>query len=93
MHGRDQDVCAKQAMQELKGKLPIERARMRLRLQLPGSCREELMAMLAQRQASVESQDLDMQTTQVLPSSPMLCVFFLHFIITLPHQRVLASTG
>ena len=55
----------RQAMQELKGKLPIERARMRMQVQLPGSCREELMALLAQKQATVESQDLGLQTNQV----------------------------
>ena len=59
-------------MQELKGKLPIERARMRLRLQLPAGSREELLHMLAQRQASIESQDLGMQTNQVQPFSNSL---------------------
>ena len=59
-----------QAMQELKAKLPIERARMRLRVQLPASCREELMAILTQKQATVESQDLGLQTNQVPRPAP-----------------------
>ena len=52
-------------MQELKGKLPIERARMRLKLQVPVRASQELMQLLAGKQATIESQDLGIQSNQV----------------------------
>ena len=52
-------------MQELKGKLPIERARMRLKVQVPVRASQELMQLLASKQATIESQDLGIQSNQV----------------------------
>ena len=52
-------------MQELKGKLPIERARMRLKVQVPVRATQELMQLLASKQATIESQDLGIQSNQV----------------------------
>ena len=42
-----------QAVQPLKEQLPIERARMRLKIQIPSGSREELMALLQSRQATI----------------------------------------
>ncbi len=57
-------------MQELKGKLPIERARMRLKVQVPVRASQELMQLLASKQATIESQDLGIQSNQVPASLP-----------------------
>lgn len=54
-----------QALQQLKEKLPIERARMRLKIQLPVTCRTDLIQLLAGQQATVESEDLAMHNSQV----------------------------
>ena len=54
-----------QAVQELKGQLPIERARMRLKVAVPVTCRQDLMQLLASKQASIESQDLGLHNNQV----------------------------
>ena len=56
-----------QAVQPLKEHLPIERARMRLKIQVPSSSREELMSLLGSKQATVESQDLGFSNNQVRP--------------------------
>ena len=61
-----------QAVQSLKEQLPIERARMRLKIQIPSGSREELMALLQSRQATIESQDLGLSNNQVMAASQML---------------------
>ncbi|EIE26602.1 Shwachman-Bodian-diamond syndrome, partial [Coccomyxa subellipsoidea C-169] len=53
------------ALQQLKEKLPIERARMRLRLQIPVTCRNDLMQLLASQQATIESEDLALHNSQL----------------------------
>ena len=58
-----------QAVQPLKEQLPIERARMRLKIQIPSGSREELMALLQSRQATIESQDLGLSNNQVMTVS------------------------
>jgi hypothetical protein len=58
-----------QALQQLKEKLPIERARMRLKLQIPVTCRNDLMQLLASQQARTESEDLGLHNSQVTPTS------------------------
>ena len=60
-----------QAVQPLKEQLPIERARMRLKIQIPSGSREELMALLQIRQATIESQDLGLSNNQVMTASHM----------------------
>ena len=60
-----------QAVQPLKEQLPIERARMRLKIQVPSGSREELMALLQSRQAAIESQDLGLSNNQVKTASHM----------------------
>jgi ribosome maturation protein SDO1 len=54
-----------QALPQLKQQLPIERARMRLRMQLPVSCRTDLLQLLNEKQATVESEDLGISSNQV----------------------------
>ncbi len=54
-----------QAVQPLKEQLPIERARMRLKIQVPSSSREELISLLETKQATIESQDLGFNNNQV----------------------------
>ena len=61
-----------QAVQSLKEQLPIERARMRLKIQVPSGSREELMTLLQSRQATIESQDLGLSNNQVVAAGPML---------------------
>ena len=61
-----------QAVQPLKEQLPIERARMRLKIQIPSGSREELMALLQSRQATTESQDLGLSNNQVMTASHIL---------------------
>ena len=61
-----------QAVHPLKEQLPIERARMRLKIQIPSGSREELMALLQSRQATIESQDLGLSNNQVMTASHML---------------------
>ncbi|BDA40780.1 Ribosome maturation protein SBDS [Coccomyxa sp. Obi] len=53
------------ALQQLKENLPIERARMRLKLQIPVTCRNDLMQLLAGQQATVESEDLGLHNSQL----------------------------
>ena len=67
-------ICATylQAVQPLKEQLPIERARMRLKIQIPSGSREELMALLQSRQATIESQDLGLSNNQVMTVSHVL---------------------
>ena len=65
-----QPVCM-QAVQPLKAQLPIERARMRLKIQVPSRSREELMAILESKQATIESQDLSFSNDQVLAGPPV----------------------
>ena len=60
-----------QAVQPLKEQLPIERARMRLKIQIPASSRDELMSLLESKQATVESQDLGFSNNQVMPARKM----------------------
>ena len=60
-----------QAVQPLKEQLPIERARMRLKIQIPASSRDELMSLLGSKQATVESQDLGFSNNQVTSASKM----------------------
>ena len=59
-----------QAVQPLKEQLPIERARMRLKIQVPSSTREELISILESKQAAIESQDLGFSNNQV-PARPV----------------------
>ena len=68
---REQPVCV-QAVQPLKEQLPIERARMRMKLQVPSSSREELISLLQTKQATIESQDLGFNNNQV-PAGWGLC--------------------
>ena len=67
-----------QAVQPLKEQLPIERARMRLKIQIPSGSREELMALLQSRQATIESQDLGLSNNQVMTVSHV-CRWGCHF--------------
>ena len=59
-----QPVCV-QAVQPLKEQLPIERARMRLKIQVPSNSREELISLLETKHATIESQDLGFNNNQV----------------------------
>ena len=61
-----------QAVQPLKEQLPIERARMRLKIQVPSSSREELISLLEIKQATIESQDLGFNNNQV-PAGSEYC--------------------
>ncbi len=70
-----------QALQQLKEKLPIERARMRLRLQIPVTCRNDLMQLLASQQATIESEDLALHNSQVGQLRMSTCLFIKHVFI------------
>ena len=61
-----------QALQQLKEKLPIERARMRLKLQIPVTCRNDLMQLLTSQQATTESEDLGLHNSQVRHILPLM---------------------
>ncbi len=80
-------------MQELKGKLPIERARMRLKVQVPVRASQELMQLLASKQATIESQDLGIQSNQVPASLPLPIHALRHLCCSRAFQEVRCSSG
>ena len=62
-----------QALPHLKENLPIERAKMRLKIQVPVSCRADLIHYLNDKQATVESEDLGIRSNQVGSCLPYPC--------------------
>lgn len=69
-------VLVGQALPHLKENMPIERAKMRLKIQVPVSCRDDLAHYLFDKEAIVESEDLGIRSNQVSRMSavvPGLC--------------------